>query len=104
MNVHGDDIATPSFPTRRSSDLRFCYYSLDGRFQRSPMMLDGPDSIEGMRASLKETPDRKSTRLNSSHVSISYAVFCLKTKKGIHRQPLHPGPIVPLLRAASPSA
>src|SRR6266513_1888783 len=27
-------------------------------------------------------PDRKSTRLNSSHVSISYAVFCLKKKKG----------------------
>src|SRR5437868_13168626 len=26
------------------------------------------------------TPDRKSTRLNSSHVSISYAVFCLKKK------------------------
>src|SRR5207249_11994825 len=28
-------------------------------------------------------PDRKSTRLNSSHVSISYAVFCLKKKKKI---------------------
>src|SRR5699024_11865249 len=27
--------------------------------------------------------DRKSTRLNSSHVSISYAVFCLKKKKGL---------------------
>src|SRR5699024_11497740 len=27
-----------------------------------------------------ESADRKSTRLNSSHVSISYAVFCLKTK------------------------
>src|SRR5438067_10103764 len=27
--------------------------------------------------------DRKSTRLNSSHVSISYAVFCLKKKKQI---------------------
>src|SRR5690349_23119911 len=26
-------------------------------------------------------PDRKSTRLNSSHVEISYAVFCLKKKK-----------------------
>src|SRR5690606_41957240 len=26
-------------------------------------------------------PDRKSTRLNSSHVKISYAVFCLKKKK-----------------------
>src|SRR5207249_5197363 len=29
-------------------------------------------------------PDRKSTRLNSSHVSISYAVFCLKKKKKRH--------------------
>src|SRR5439155_17155807 len=29
--------------------------------------------------------DRKSTRLNSSHVAISYAVFCLKKKKKIHR-------------------
>src|SRR5437870_11044246 len=28
-------------------------------------------------------PDRKSTRLNSSHVAISYAVFCLKKKKKI---------------------
>src|SRR4051794_41555588 len=27
------------------------------------------------------SPDRKSTRLNSSHPSISYAVFCLKKKK-----------------------
>src|SRR5438132_8176732 len=31
------------------------------------------------------TADRKSTRLNSSHTVISYAVFCLKKKK-IHRQ------------------
>src|SRR5207249_11590463 len=30
--------------------------------------------------------DRKSTRLNSSHVSISYAVFCLKKKKKITKQ------------------
>src|SRR5439155_21748937 len=29
--------------------------------------------------------DRKSTRLNSSHVAISYAVFCLKKKNKIHR-------------------
>src|SRR5699024_12147583 len=32
---------------------------------------------------LDEIGDRKSTRLNSSHVSISYAVFCLKKKKKI---------------------
>src|SRR5215208_8154583 len=30
--------------------------------------------------------DRKSTRLNSSHVAISYAVFCLKKKKKTHKQ------------------
>src|SRR3712207_7498499 len=29
--------------------------------------------------------DRKSTRLNSSHANISYAVFCLKKKKNRHR-------------------
>src|SRR5262245_64331613 len=32
-------------------------------------------------------PDRKSTRLNSSHLGISYAVFCLKKKKGDRREP-----------------
>src|SRR5256885_2473902 len=31
--------------------------------------------------------DRKSTRLNSSHLVISYAVFCLKKKKQIQRAP-----------------
>src|SRR3712207_8460765 len=30
-------------------------------------------------------PDRKSTRLNSSHANISYAVFCLKKKHGASR-------------------
>src|SRR5699024_11442808 len=35
---------------------------------------------------IRETKDRKSTRLNSSHVSISYAVFCLKKKKKKKRQ------------------
>src|SRR5256885_10635672 len=32
-------------------------------------------------AGLVQIPDRKSTRLNSSHLVISYAVFCLKKKK-----------------------
>src|SRR5438309_11293399 len=37
-------------------------------------------------------PDRKSTRLNSSHSSISYAVFCLKKKNDIlmHNETRHP--------------
>src|SRR3712207_7374249 len=36
------------------------------------------------------TADRKSTRLNSSHANISYAVFCLKKKKKIYSQLLPP--------------
>src|SRR5690606_41127534 len=39
---------------------------------------DGNNCEEGM---FIEGQDRKSTRLNSSHVKISYAVFCLKKKK-----------------------
>src|SRR6266496_1434338 len=35
---------------------------------------------------LVELGDRKSTRLNSSHVEISYAVFCLKKKKKIDKR------------------
>src|SRR5690348_18224457 len=44
----------------------------------------GPDDVSGVlgRDLLAERrPDRKSTRLNSSHPSISYAVFCLKKKR-----------------------
>src|SRR5256885_9469244 len=33
------------------------------------------------RGTAQKAPDRKSTRLNSSHLVISYAVFCLKKKK-----------------------
>src|SRR5690606_14589659 len=42
-----------------------------------------PEIAEVMREALGSTVerDRKSTRLNSSHVKISYAVFCLKKKK-----------------------
>jgi hypothetical protein len=36
--------------------VRFCYYSLDGRFQRSPMMIDSSDNLVGLRDALKTTP------------------------------------------------
>src|SRR5437868_9824579 len=39
------------------------------------------DARKAQRTEGKRWLDRKSTRLNSSHVSISYAVFCLKKKK-----------------------
>src|SRR5436309_6735392 len=56
--------------------------------------------------------DRKSTRLNSSHVKISYAVFCLKKKKhhhfrqveGANAEPLLPQPPAHIQPDASPLA
>src|SRR5256885_7568103 len=43
----------------------------------SPRLIGEPDKRTGVRY----LGDRKSTRLNSSHLVISYAVFCLKKKK-----------------------
>src|SRR3712207_7035107 len=40
-----------------------------------------PLPVAPANAGAKELRDRKSTRLNSSHANISYAVFCLKKKK-----------------------
>src|SRR5437868_12111618 len=51
-----------------------------------------PEGCDLLRAELRSGPlaqfsaDRKSTRLNSSHVSISYAVFCLKKKNSLTRK------------------
>src|SRR3712207_7915018 len=42
---------------------------------------------EREQVAVERRPDRKSTRLNSSHANISYAVFCLKKKK--HKQYTH---------------
>src|SRR5439155_16836603 len=78
-----------SFPTRRSSDLAL---DPNSRFSTMPMFIRNPDGSKGMlRRQCTSTYkikilhclrsiDRKSTRLNSSHVAISYAVFYLKKK------------------------
>src|SRR3712207_6871983 len=44
---------------------------------------------DGPTDSARQTGDRKSTRLNSSHANISYAVFCLKKKKKVKITILH---------------
>src|SRR3989442_8531371 len=59
------------------------------RRRRDRLRLGGPVRLRGMAGDAvrqqhpdpRARPDRKSTRLNSSHVRISYAVFCLKKKK-----------------------
>src|SRR5207247_11074549 len=92
-----------SFPTRRSSDLgcdstheifwRFHIVDVDVAIQCHPAYFLKPKHLPSTfcpfakrqrRERLKtRTPilDRKSTRLNSSHEWISYAVFCLKQKR-----------------------
>src|SRR5690606_40185914 len=96
--------APPSLPTRRSSDLhkthRDLVYLPDGRTVRAaafPISIDAADfeelarseAVQKRAVEIREAlgnprkvflgiEDRKSTRLNSSHVKISYAVFCLK--------------------------
>src|SRR3712207_8872844 len=47
----------------------------------------GRDAGAPLRVSRQECRDRKSTRLNSSHANISYAVFCLKKKKNLPHSP-----------------
>src|SRR5699024_12730738 len=87
------NISLHSFPTRRSSDLNIYECKIDSvpRCQRkSPFCTISSISFLGQgtgfvcnrRIEKNEArrTDRKSTRLNSSHVSISYAVFCLKKK------------------------
>src|SRR3712207_7685241 len=44
------------------------------------LVTDGAGVIEQANANTSQLVDRKSTRLNSSHANISYAVFCLKKK------------------------
>src|SRR5438067_7016922 len=71
-----------SFPTRRSSDLR----RVVNRSRALALEINKIAQYAALTEFGIKTPnsvrDRKSTRLNSSHVSISYAVFCLKKKSG----------------------
>src|SRR5690554_7656298 len=84
---------TPTlFPTRRSSDLhaetkgnrRYTVRLLDTITNVYCLGFAGLDKERPDYLSIQQDPgaplDRKSTRLNSSHVRISYAVFCLKKK------------------------
>src|SRR5437870_8517840 len=61
-----------SLPTRRSSDLGGAAH---GRRR------DGGDAARPGHAASPPSRDRKSTRLNSSHVATSYAVFSLREKE-----------------------
>src|SRR5207245_11722753 len=96
--------ALPSFPTRRSSDLdlrakvdkaRQGLKAVGAKLGNESFVARAPADVVARERecaaqleaeitrleSALESQDRKSTRLNSSHGSISYAVFCLKKKR-----------------------
>src|SRR5688572_31285850 len=78
---YGDQQDLLSFPTRRSSDLprrdRPAGREVGGAVAAGVDQAAVFDHAHGAAGAI----DRKSTRLNSSHSQISYAVFCLKKKK-----------------------
>src|SRR5690625_7934417 len=75
LKLHDVLCVLQSFPTRRSSDLWL------KRFDRLEIKHTGIKVKFGKKTLSFVDLDRKSTRLNSRHVAMSYAVFCLKKKK-----------------------
>src|SRR5690625_5459604 len=69
-----------SFPTRRSSDLSLpiALRAHQNKYSATRRSAGRWYSSSSVTASGRSARDRKSTRLNSSHVASSYAVFCLK--------------------------
>src|SRR5205807_9661095 len=67
--------------------LPICYILMGGPLvdergmPHGALLIVNAEDEKEVRDKLKNDPDRKSTRLNSSHLVISYAVFCLKKKK-----------------------
>src|SRR5947209_14073967 len=61
-------------------------YDLERRQPPHQLVLVARRRVEDLQLDIhgQRRPDRKSTRLNSSHANISYAVFCLKKKKKNH--------------------
>src|SRR5688572_31170421 len=77
---------TTLFRSKRDSVARHAHVGRAHAGARVPSQPPGGWSARGSRSHEKNAPshdarDRKSTRLNSSHSQISYAVFCLKKKK-----------------------
>src|SRR5437763_11720324 len=76
-----------SFPTRRSSDLHLATGIVARSVHVQPVARRIDRHRQLRRPDVAREQDRKSTRLNSSHRCISYAVFCLKKKKNKEDKP-----------------
>src|SRR5205085_11210153 len=103
-----------SFPTRRSSDLygrqeadapevdaEHGDAAAEEAVERAQHRSVAPERDREVGVVVDNPEDRKSTRLNSSHSQISYAVFCLKKKKK-KRVKTRPAPPLPRPAARPP--
>src|SRR5690348_17383446 len=78
LSLSGQQFPAVTVPFGRNTGLSAATFSIvvPGRGPSSALTTDPSGNVTGVISR-----DRKSTRLNSSHPSISYAVFCLKKKK-----------------------
>src|SRR5690349_22430529 len=67
--------------SKRRATTRPAAYAKIAAHSARQITADGEPESGALRGLREAAIDRKSTRLNSSHVEISYAVFCLKKKK-----------------------
>src|SRR5256885_4762395 len=75
-------VATAAPQRKQDTNLAIAAYSIPtGVFPKLEAAYQGTAAGNGVKFS---NSDRKSTRLNSSHLVISYAVFCLKKKKNLY--------------------
>src|SRR2546422_3437565 len=83
-STNGDIKLIPMLQRRKAmteSAQSFADVADDARVSETPLVDKGFASVRKIGNGLNATIDRKSTRLNSSHGYISYAVFCLKKKR-----------------------
>src|SRR5699024_12866465 len=79
-------LTAPASPENYALSLHDALPIMEYADKGSNLVINGIEVVQGASEPTYVTSnihdaDRKSTRLNSSHVSISYAVFCLKQKK-----------------------
>src|SRR2546427_7967327 len=86
----------PDKPSNVAKRVEITLGDIDAGFKKADVIVEREFKTAPVHQGYNEphaaVGDRKSTRLNSSHSQISYAVFCLKKKKhdAHHRQPRHP--------------
>src|SRR5690606_42077856 len=78
LSLHDAFRSVDTVDKARGAGLSPCSGLIVGMGETDEQIIEAIESLKAVDSD--SIPDRKSTRLNSSHVKISYAVFCLKKK------------------------